>query len=444
MNDDRRPPSPPGHWLLGNANLLKRDFMELLAEIPREYGDIVRLRFGPYSMALLSHPSAIEQVLITQGKKFDKPPRFRRLLRPAFGNGVIANRGQSWQRQRQRLQTVLETIDPANHCELFVECAQRNLATWSEGSDDNISERITALTLAGRAKTTLGMEQPHALECIHDEIREFLPYFTARLRSPLAWPLWMPTGPNRRMRAALKRWWSLLDGEIERALHSDSSETHLLAGLIRLETDSTMTRRQLRDELATWLLAGTETTANTIAWACYELARHSADQDRLFDEVQTELRGRMPRFGDQTKLKFLHCVLSEAMRLYPQGYVIGRRAREPFVIDGYRFPKKTTVLLNQWFIGRDSRWFDDPSRFNPTRWEGNLQDRLPRFAFFPFGGGGRVCIGRSTAMLEMPMILAMLVQRFRFALSPDTKVRADPSITLQLEWERGTMIISRR
>jgi cytochrome P450 len=132
------------------------------------------------------------------------------------------------------------------------------------------------------------------------------------------------------------------------------------------------------------------------------------------------------------------------MRLYPQAFLIGRKAIEPFRIDDYEFPKRTTVILNQWSIGRDPRWFDDPDDFDPDRWIGDWEARLPSRAYFPYGGGARICMGRSLARLELPLVLAMLVQRFRFALTADAEVRPRPSLTLRPVWDRGAITIARR
>jgi cytochrome P450 len=257
----------------------------------------------------------------------------------------------------------------------------------------------------------------------------------------------VPTGINRNMRAALKQWWSAIDAQVRRAAQDELPENHLLSKLLQLRqagSASAMTRSELNDELATWLLTGTETTANTLAWTCYLLARDAQQQAQLYEQVQSALQGQLPGRADLKRLPQLEAVLWEAMRLYPQAYLIGRKAVESFVIDGYHFPEKTTLILNQWSIGRDPRWFREPTRFDPGRWRDGLPGDLPKFAFFPFGGGGRICLGRSLAQLEMPLVLAMLLQRFRFELGAQPSVRPCPSLTLRPEFGRGAIRVMRR
>jgi cytochrome P450 len=160
--------------LLGNLGLLQRDILTLLEELPRQYGDIVRLRFAGYRAVLLSHPDAVEQVLVTQGKKFEKPPRFRRIVRPAFGNGLFANQGDAWTQQRRRMQTALDGIDLDSHCQTVVQCTQQNLAQWRDDEDRDLVDLLVDLALAARAKTSLGLDRTDAFRCIHAALGRFM------------------------------------------------------------------------------------------------------------------------------------------------------------------------------------------------------------------------------------------------------------------------------
>ena len=416
MTDRQYPPGPRGHWLLGNLRLLRRNILHLLEELPQQYGDIVHLRFGAYRALLLSHPAFVEQVLVTQNRIFQKPPRFRRLVRPAFGNGLFANQGASWVQQRRTMQSVLETIDLDEHVAVVARCARTTVASWQNTQDDGLVDRLVELALVIRVRTTLGIDRTDAFNSIHQAVQRFMDYYATSLQSPVGWPRWMPTASNWKMHAALRQWWTAIEHQVDHAASAEATSSHMLSELFRVRP--AMPRRQLRDELATWLLTGTETTANTLAWACYLLALHPNKQQQLFDELQASCPGCAVQRTDLTRLKFLAGVLSETMRLYPQAYLLGRKSTASFAMDQYQFPKRTTVILNQWSIGRDPRWFDNPSDFDPERWSGDLASRLPRFAFFPFGGGPRICIGRPLAQLDLPIVLAILVQQFWFELSP--------------------------
>jgi cytochrome P450 len=191
------------------------------------------------------------------------------------------------------------------------------------------------------------------------------------------------------------------------------------------------TDRQLRDEVMTLLLAGHETTANALTWTWYLLAQHPHVEQRLAAELDEVLAGRPPSVADLPRLIYTERVILESLRLYPPAYSFGRRAAEPVVIGGYALSVGTNVLIPQWVVHRDARWFDEPERFEPDRWGNDLIHRIPKYAYFPFGGGPRVCIGNTFAMLEAVLLLATLAQRFGMDLAADHQVCPWPSITLR-------------
>jgi cytochrome P450 len=199
----------------------------------------------------------------------------------------------------------------------------------------------------------------------------------------------------------------------------------------RHEDGSAMPDRQLRDEMITMFMAGTDTTALTLTWAWHLLADHPNAEERLAAEWQTVLGGREPTAEDLPRLPFTECVIQETMRLRPPVYVIGREAATPVELGGYRLRRGTTVLLSQWITHRDSRWFDHPDEFRPERWENGLILRIPKYAFFPFGGGARLCLGNSFALLEATLCLAAIGQRFRFRPVPGHPVEPAPSTSLR-------------
>jgi cytochrome P450 len=443
MTDRPQLPGPAGHWLLGNLGLLRRDILCLLEELPREYGDVVRLRFGGYRALLLSHPAHVEEILVTQGGNFEKPPRFRRIVRTAFGNGIFAAEGAAWLHQRGVLQSALATIDHQQHCKVVQACAERMLAGWPDEDSGDLASRLVDLALAIRAKTTLGLDRADTLSSIHEALRGFMEYYTACLRLPLPWPLWVPTAMNRRMKNALEILSRAIEDQICRTSKSPAGGEDLISRLLVRAGPDGMSRQQLRDELATWLLTGTETTANTLAWTCYLLAKHPDQHDRLLSDMAASGDDRAVPGAALLRIKRLGWVLAESMRLYPQAYLIGRKAKAPFAIDGRTFPAHTTVIVNHWSIGRDPRWFENPLMFDPDRWSGDGTGR-PAFAHFPFGGGARACLGRSLATVELPLLLAAVVQRFRFVLSPGADVRPSASLTLRPLFGQGAMVTRRR
>lgn len=193
-----------------------------------------------------------------------------------------------------------------------------------------------------------------------------------------------------------------------------------------------MSDKQLRDEVMTLILAGHETTANTLSWTWYLLSQHPDVEDRLIAELETVLNGRPPTAADLPRLRYTEMIIKESMRLYPPVWVLeGRRAIEDLEIGGYYVPRGTTMLLSPWLAHRDSRYYPEPERFNPERWRGTFAKELPRYAYFPFGGGPRLCIGQPFAMMEAALLLATIAQRYRLVLCPGQAVTPQPSITLR-------------
>jgi cytochrome P450 len=192
-----------------------------------------------------------------------------------------------------------------------------------------------------------------------------------------------------------------------------------------------MTAQQLRDEVMTLFLAGHDTTALALTWTFYLLSQHSPVAAELRDELRRVLAGRDPVPADLPRLPYTEAVIAESMRLYPPAWVVGRQAIHDCVIGGYHVPKGTVVLVSQWTMHRDPRYYDDPETFRPERWLGDLAKRLPKYAYFPFGGGPRVCIGNAFASMEAALVLATVAQRFQLDLAPGHPVETETYFTLR-------------
>ncbi|MCA9215080.1 MAG: cytochrome P450 [Planctomycetales bacterium] len=436
----RHPPGPPGHWLWGNIAEVRSNVLRLLDSVPLQCGDLATLRFLGQRVLLLSHPRWFEQVLSTDNQKFEKSPRFRRLVSSVFGNGVFGAQGRDWQRQRRILQSALNGIRLDRHCDTVVATASMICDGWMSEKTASLEATMMELALAIRLRTTLGTTNPDVFDDIYRALRTFMDYFASSIRNPLSWPLWVPSESNRRIQKTMKRWWEVISEQIEAGRESADPNT-LLFLLLSQELSVTY---PLRDELATWLLTGTETSANTLSWTWYLLATHDEVRERLRQEVDAALQGRPPKVSDLPKLRYLNAVLKESMRLFPQAYIIGRKSTESFSMDGYSFSKGTTVLLNQWFVCRDEQWHADAREFHPERWL--TVDHQSAIAFTPFGGGPRQCVGGQLAKCELPLILALLAQKFDFGLADwswETQVRPEVSLTLRPD-PRLRILLSRR
>jgi cytochrome P450 len=296
---------------------------------------------------------------------------------------------------------------------------------------------MMGVTMRIVAETLFGADVSGAVDRIGGVISELMEAFgrILGLAARFQPPQWVPTPANRRLRAASRKVDELILGIIEaRRRDAGGPERHdLLALLIhaRDEDGGKMTDEQVRDEAVTLFLAGHETTALVLTYSLYLLATHPESQTRLADELAGVLDGRTPSLADLEHLAYTDAVIRESMRLYPPAWAIAREALTEVEIGGWRFPKGAEFVTSPWVVHRDPKNFDEPNAFKPERWLGDLAQRLPRFAYFPFGGGPRVCIGNRFAIMEATLVLVVALQRFRFEATPETELTLLPSVTLR-------------
>jgi cytochrome P450 len=426
------PPGPKGSFLTGNLAEFRRDRLGLLLHCARDYGDVVPVRLAQIRGVVLSHPDAIEQVLVSNSRNFTKHFALRR-NRLILGNGLLTSEGNLWLRQRRLAQPAFTRGRLAQYGTDMVGAAERLLAGWRDGETRDLHTEMTRLTLEIAAKTLFGAEVGAEADVVGEAMAAALAAFDARLGTGYLVPHWVPTPTNRRLHRAVRRLDAIIYGFIEQRRRGGADRGDLLSILLhaRDEDGSRMTDRQLRDEAMTLFLAGHETTALVLAWTGYLLAQHADVAERLHAEACAVLGDRPAEAADVPRLTIAEQVVLESMRLYPPAYVVGREAVADCEVHGYCIPAGTTLFMSQWVVHRDARWFDGPEKFLPERWAGGLAQRLPRFAYFPFGGGPRLCIGNTFAMLEAVLVLATLARRFRFTLVPDHPVAPWPSMTLR-------------
>jgi cytochrome P450 len=427
------PPGPKGHFPFGNLLEFRKDSLAFYLRCARDYGDIVSYRLGPRLVFQLNHPALIEQVLVTNNQNFAKSFAYR-LLHPVVGRGLLTSAGDFWRRQRRLAQPAFSRARVAAHAAMMVNCAERLADTWQQGQTRNIHDDMIRLTLDIAARAFFGTEGGSEISDVRQAIAVVQETFNSRFESLFPLPSWLPTRVNLRMRRAIGRLDSVVYGLIKLRRADAANRDDFLSLLLQArdaDDGSRMTDRQVRDEVMTLLLAGHETTALVLTWAFYLLARHREAEARLVTELEHVLRGRRPSPADLTYLTYTEQVVLETMRLFPPAYAIGRQAIADCAIGGYRVPAGTNVFLVQWSVHRDPRWFSCPEEFAPDRWENGLAQRLPRYAYFPFGGGPRLCVGNSFAMTEATLLLATLAQKFRLKLVPEQQVVPWPSITLR-------------
>lgn len=430
------PPGPTGNRLLGNVREFRQGTLAFYTRCAREFGDVVQYRLGPRRVVLVNHPDLIEQVLVTENRKFIKHYGVR-LLRPTLGDGLLTSDGDFWLRQRRLMQPAFQKQRIETYAGMMVDATQKMLARWRPGESRDLHADMMQLALSIVSQALLDVDAGDKSREAGQAIEAIMQDFNSRFQSALPPPFWLPIPRNFALRRQVRRLDAVIN-EIIRERRRDTRERgDLLSVLIRArdEHDQTgMTDRQLRDEVMTLFLAGHETTANALAWTWYLLASHPAVEARLLDEFERVLAGRPPCSADVSRLPYTEQVILESMRLYPPAYVIGRETVEDVTLGGYRIPPRRSVIMSQWVMHRDPRFFERPEEFDPDRWSDGLLRRLPKYAYFPFGGGPRVCIGNSFALLETLLVVATVVPRFQFSLAADCPVVPWPSVTLRPQY----------
>jgi cytochrome P450 len=397
----------------------------------------VPVRLGPFPALLIYHPDAIEEVLVTRNRDFIKS-RGIRLMRAFLGDGLFTAEGDLWLHQRRLMQPAFHRQRIAAYGETMATYAVGRAVGWNDGAVLDIHEEMMGVTRAIVAKTLFDADVSEEARAVGDASEIVTEYFGERLGSLLAQllPRWLPTPANLRLRKAIRRLDQVVYRMIADRRRSPEDRGDLLSILLQAQDaddGSRMTDRQVRDEVMTLFLAGHETTAVALSWTWYLIAQHPEVEARLADELGAVLGGRPPAVADLPALRYTEMVVMESMRLYPPAYGIGREAVRPTEVAGHPVPAGGIVIMPTWVVHRDVRWFDESEAFRPERWAHEAIRRLPRFAYFPFGGGPRQCIGNTFATMEATLILAAIAQRFRLALIPGQRVTPTPYITLRPE-----------
>ncbi|HVS74368.1 MAG TPA: cytochrome P450 [Candidatus Acidoferrales bacterium] len=431
MPPEKIPPGPPTKSRGGHFQELRRDALAYLTQLFRTYGDVVGLRSYGYHVFFISHPDLIEEVLVTQANKFEKG-RILKANKRLFGNGLLTSEGDFWLRQRRLAQPAFHRARVASYAETMVRYTEHHLEGWRNGEERDVHKEMMRLTLQIVAKTLFDADAEKDAPEVGRAL-EVLMELNSDFRRVIMIPAWLPTPLNLRTRFAVRRLDRIIYRIIEERRASGRDAGDLLSMLLEAQDEdgSRMTDRQLRDEAITLFLAGHETTALVLTWTWWLLAQHPRVEAKLHAELDAQLAGRTPTMEDLPRLPYLDRVLTESMRLYPPAWGMARVAMEDLEIGGYRVPKGAGVSLAQWVVHRDPRWYEAPEEFRPERWENDFIKKIPRFAYFPFGGGPRQCIGNSFALMEAGLILGTIAQAFRLRLVPGHPVVPLPTITLR-------------
>ena len=428
------PPGPkrtfPGSLFLK----LRRDPLGLFHAMAREYGDITYFSLGSEKVYFINHPDLIREVLVVQQKNFIKGRALERAKR-LLGEGLLTSEVAFHLRQRRMMQPAFHQRQIGDFARTMSSEAARLCSRWQDGATTDIAGEMMRLTLAIVGQTLFSAD-------VEGDARDVGAALTTLMKSlpvmmlPFAGVLEkLPLPAIRRMKAALLTLDSIIYGLIRKRRASGEDPGDLLSMLLNSQDEedpgARMSDQQVRDEAMTLFLAGHETTANALNWTWSLLATHPGIEACLHEELDRLPTSRLPQPSDLPALPFTEKIIRESFRLYPTAWIIGRRALGDFQLGGYTIPARALVLMSQSVMHRDPRYFKDPDAFQPGRWTPEFTSQLPKFAYFPFGGGARQCIGEGFAWMEAILLTATIARQWKLRLLPGHEVIPHPMITLR-------------
>jgi len=430
---------PPGPRRTPRAVLplaLGREPLSYLRELARTYGDVAHITAAGEHIVVLSHPQLVKDVLITHQRNFRKGRGLER-ARKLLGNGLLTNEGEDHLRQRRLIQPAFHKERIASYATAMTGYADRVQSRWADGATLDVAEEMMRLTLGVVGRTLFDADVESQARNVGEALTSVLNSFWttmlpfADLLEKLPIPL-LKKGKDARAQLD-----AIIYGLIAERRKSPVDRGDLLSMLLLAQDEEQggrgMTDAQVRDEAMTIFLAGHETTANALAWTWYLLSGAPEIEQQLHEEVDRVLAGRTPTVADLPRLQVVERVITESMRLYPPAWIIGRRAIGEYGVGGYTLPPRTIVLLSPYVLHRDARFFAEPDRFMPARWTPEFRQTLAPFAYVPFGGGTRRCIGESFAWMELVLVTAAIAQRWRLRLVPGHPVVPQPVVTLRMK-----------
>lgn len=435
----RTPPGPPAHPLWGHARESGRDRLGFRLALAARYGDVARYRLGPVTLYQVSHPEHIARVLQDNARNYDKNTVGFRLLRPVLGDGLLTSDGAPWLARRRLMQPAFHRRRIAALGATMTGAAERMLDAWgpvaARGGALDIAAAMGDLTFGIATATLFGADGGVDAAAIRRAVAAIGADVAFRLDTPFYPPPLVPTPRNRRVLATRRLLERVVDDLVARRRRAGGDTDDLLALLLAArdaETGAALDDRQLRDEAITLLLAGHETTANALSWAWYLLATHPDAERRLATELAAVLGGRTPTTDDLPRLPYTRMVVEETLRLYPPAWVFTRRALGDDRLGPYRIPAGATVAISPYVTHRRPDLWPRPAAFAPERFAaGDGAAPRPRYAYLPFGGGPRQCIGNAFALTELQLVLATIARRYRLRLAPGQRVEPQALVTLR-------------
>lgn len=417
--------------------MARRNPLEFFLEAARTYGDVVSLQLGLRRAYLVSHPDHVKLVLQDSHHAYCKGPPAAR-VRPLFGDSLTTIDGERWHRQRQLVRSAFQPQRLTVLVPVIVEATAAMLDRWESlagrGQPLDLLSEMTRLTRVIILRVVFGDVAAEEARAVGQTLDIAFEDVNQRLWSALGWLRRVPTPRNRRRGRALRALDAFVRSRLAESRYTGGTAGSLLSTLLEARDERTgegMSDGQLASELKALLFAGHTTTSSALAWVWYLLSQNPEAECSLEEEVHAVLGERPPTAEDLAALRYTRMLIEEALRLYPPTWLTARMPLADDELGGYPVPANVIVLLSPFVTHRHPTFWKDPERFNPERFRPEQSAGRPRFAYFPFGGGPRACIGSGLALMEIQLVVAMVAQRYRLTLMPGCRVEPDPGITLR-------------
>ena len=439
------PPGPKTSFLSTLTYRPGRDPLEFFSTITREYGDVAYLRLASEQLFVVSDPAVIKDVLVTHNQNFHKSRGLEK-IKILLGEGLLTSEDEFHLRQRRLMQPAFHRDRIAAYASTMVSYGDRVRSGWTDGATYDLSREMSRLTLLVVGKTLFDTDVESQARDVGEAMTGLRDSFWSLMLPFGEYLQYLPIPHMRRGRRARQRLDEIIYRMIRERRASLGDRGDLLSMLLLAQDDEDkgrgMTDKQVRDEAMTIFLAGHETTAGALTWTWYLLSQAHEVERQVYEEIDRVLGGRLPTVADVERLPCITRVVTESMRLYPPAWLVGRRAVNEYRIGDYYVPPRSIIVMSPWIVHRDARHYPDPLRFDPDRWTPEFKAALPRFAYFPFGGGPRQCIGESFAWMELVLLVATVAQQWRFELVPGHPVVPHAAVTLRPK--HGMKMIARR
>lgn len=423
---------PRRKFLFGHALEMRGDMLGFFAQLAKDYGDVAGFYIFNIYCCLINDPILIERVLVNEAERTTKSWDFK-YLKILLGEGLLTSEGELWKRERNMIQPAFHPKKVGDYAPVMVGLTEKLLTEWKEGEVADLHSEMSRLTLEIVGATLFGEDFSQYAVLVVESLNEFMKHFEKMFNRLLPIPMNFPTPGYWRLKKKIKALDKLLYAMIRRRRQDPHASEDLVSHLINAAERSgeLIDDKQIRDELVTFVMAGHETTSLALSWTLMLISQHPEVEAKLLEEFNKILGEGSPNRENFTELHYTRQVLEEGMRLYPPAWGLGREAKEDLNLNGYVLPRGTQIFLVQYLTQRDPRFFERPEEFRPERWSPENRRKIPKFAYFPFGGGPRSCIGMHFALQEAQLVLPQILQRFHLDLIPNQKIELQASVTLR-------------